>query len=86
MFPSRIRASAAGVVSGTGTGNSAWAMVDAKSTPAIQASKVFQEIVRSKAGDFITNGKLVIVSTPFQMSRSIVTFNALLGPSFSPGH
>jgi hypothetical protein len=63
MFPSRIRASASGVVSGTATGNSAWAIVHARSTPAIQASKVFQEIVRSATGDFSANERFVIVST-----------------------
>jgi hypothetical protein len=37
--------------------------VHARSTPAIQASKVFQEIVRSTAEDFSANGRFVIVST-----------------------
>jgi len=36
--------------------------VHVRSTPAIQASKVFQEIVRSTVGDFSAN-EFVIVST-----------------------
>lgn len=63
MFQSRIRASAAAVVSGTATGTSAWAIVDARNTTAIQASKVLPEIVRSHAGDFSANGSFVIAST-----------------------
>ena len=74
-----MRASAACVVSGTATGNSAWAIVEARSMLAIQRSKVFQGIVRSTAGDFSANGRFVIVSTPFQMSRWIVTLNGLVG-------
>ncbi len=63
MFPSRIRASAAAVVSGTTTGNSARAIVETRSTPAIQASKMFQKIGRSTVGDFSANGRFVIVAT-----------------------
>ena len=63
MFQSRIRASAATVVSGTATGDSAWAIVDARNTAAIQASKGLPEIVRSQAGDFSANGRFVIAST-----------------------
>ena len=63
MFQSRIRASAAAVVSGTATGASARAIVDARNTAAIQTSKVLPEIVRSEAGDFSTNGWFVIAST-----------------------
>jgi hypothetical protein len=64
MFPSRIRASAAAVVSGTTTGNSARAIVETRSAPAIQASKIFQKTGPSTAGDFSANGTLVIDSTP----------------------
>ena len=63
MFQSRIRESAAAVVSGTATGTSAWAIVDARNMPAIQASKVLPEIVRSEAGDFSVDGWFVIAST-----------------------